>query len=86
MRVSQNFVLREIAGDILLIPVGQTELRGMIQLDPLSRLIYQAAQAGREPEEILRQILAEYEVEEGRAREDLDAALTKMREIGILEP
>ncbi len=85
MKLSNKFVLREIAGDSILIPIGQTDIQGMLLLNPVSMLIYQGLQNGNEPEEILQQIITEYDVEETQAQDNLKETLAQMRELGIIE-
>ena len=73
MELKREFVLREIAGDTLLIPTGRTalDLNGMLTLNELGA-------------EILRRLLAEYEVEEDVLRADVAEFLGKLRALGIL--
>lgn len=85
MKLSNKFVLREIAGDSILIPIGQTDIQGMLLLNPVSMLIYQGLQNGNEPEEILQQIITEYDVEKTQAQDNLKETLAQMRELGIIE-
>ena len=85
MKLSNKFVLREIAGDSILIPIGQTDIQGMLLLNPVSMLIYQGLQNGNEPVEILQQIITEYDVEETQAQDNLKETLAQMRELGIIE-
>ena len=42
MKLRGTFTIREVAGEIIAIPVGNTalELNGMIILNPVSRLIW----------------------------------------------
>lgn len=84
MKLSNKFVLREIAGDSILIPIGQTDIQGMLLLNPVSMLIYQGLQNGDKPEEILQQIITEYDVEETQAQDNLKETLAQMRELGII--
>ena len=85
MKLSNKFVLREIAGDSILIPVGKTDMQGMLLLNPVSMLIYQELQSGKEEGEILERIVAEYDVEEVQAQDDLKEALEQMQKLGIVE-
>mgnify|MGYP002674544147 FL=1 len=84
MKLSNKFVLREIAGDSILIPIGQTDVQGMLLLNPVSMLIYQGLQNGNEPEEILQQIITEYDVEKTQAQDNLKETLAQMQELGII--
>lgn len=85
MKVSNNFVLREIAGDSILIPVGQIDMQGMLLLNPVSMLIYQELQSGKKTEEILQKLVVEYDVGRAQAQDDLEKTLAQMRELGIVE-
>lgn len=46
MQISKNYVLRTIAGDNLLVPLGgsSTETKGMILLNELSLFVYESIQ------------------------------------------
>ena len=85
MKISEKFVLREIAGDSLLIPLDGRGESGMVLLDQLSRLIYESIREGKEDDEILGRILSEYEVDKAEARKDIAETIDRMREIGIIE-
>ena len=49
MQISKNYVLRTIAGDNLLVPLGGsgTETKGMILLNELSLFVYESIQKGQ---------------------------------------
>lgn len=87
MKIKGEFVLREIAGDTILVPVGQTALKmnGMITLDPVSALIWKALEQGTDREAILEQILSRFEVAPETAKADLDEFLTQMQAADLLE-
>lgn len=61
MQLSKNYVLRTIAGDNLLVPLGgsSTETKGMILLNELSLFVYESIQKGQTEDEILSHILDE---------------------------
>ena len=56
----------------------------MLLLNPVSMLIYQGLQNGNEPEEILQQIITEYDVEKTQAQDNLKETLAQMQELGII--
>lgn len=87
MRVSDDFVLRQVADEYLLIPVGQAALRvnGMISVSESGFLLYQKLKTGCAEQELVDLLLSEYEVGEVQAREDVAAFLSKMRALGMLE-
>ena len=87
MKVNGEYVLREIAGEAVLIPTGKRalEFNGIIALNPISADIWKWLQSGKNREEIAAQILEEYEVSEEVALADLDEFLAKLQELDILE-
>lgn len=86
MKINGEFILREIAGDIILVPVGETALNmnGMITLDPVAALIWKGIDSGLSREEILEGILAEYDVEREEAGEDMESFISQMREENLI--
>lgn len=87
MKIKGEFVLREIAGDTILVPVGQTALNmnGMITLDPVAALIWKALEQGQDCKEILEQILNRFDVTEGAAEKDLEEFLAQLEAADLLE-
>lgn len=86
MKINGEFVLRQVAGDSILIPVGETALKfnGIITLDKVGGLIWSALEQGAERETILQQILDRFDVERERAEQDLDEFLGQMEQAGFL--
>lgn len=87
MKLNGEYVLREIAGDAVLIPTGKRalEFNGIIALNPVSAEIWKCLEAGKTRSEILAHILEEYDVCEEVAIADLDEFLGKLQELEILE-
>lgn len=86
MKIKDNFILREIAGEHILIPVGEAALRvhGMVTLSESAVLLYEKLQNECE-EDLVNVLTAEYEVDRDEALRDVKAFLAQMRRVGILE-
>ena len=86
MKVSNQFVLRKIADEHLLIPVGEAaaSVKGLIALSESGMLLYEKLQQGCSRKELVAALTAEYEVSEADAEEDTDAFLNQMRELNML--
>lgn len=86
MKVSNQFVLRIIADDNLLIPVGEAAMsvQGLIALSESGVLLYKKLQNGCSKEELVSAMLAEYEVSEEVAEADIDMFLNQMRQLNML--
>lgn len=82
MKLTSEFILREVAGETILVPVGSTALKfnGIITLEPVGALIWKGLEAGKDRETILEEILDNFEVERQLASDDLDAFLQQLRD------
>lgn len=87
MRVDKEFVLREIAGDYIIIPTGKTvlEFNGLITVNEVGVSIWNMLQKEVTFEELVQGILDEYDVEEAVVREDIREFLDKLIAGGILK-
>lgn len=87
MKLKGEFLVREVAGEIIVIPIGRTALNfnGMICLNAVSAQIWKGLQEGRASNEILETILEEFEVTREEATADLERFLLQLRENDLLE-
>ena len=86
MKLNGTFTLREIAGEILVIPVGKTalNLNGMIILNPVSKVIWECLEKGAQYNEILTAVTDAFEVSAQEAAADLDEFLEALRKQDLL--
>lgn len=86
MRVEKEFVLREIAGDYIIIPTGKTvlEFNGLVTVNEVGVSLWKMLQNEVTFEDLVNGILEEYDVDEETAREDIRDFLDRMIESGIL--
>lgn len=87
MKVEKEFVLREIAGDYIIIPTGKTvlEFNGLITVNEVGVSLWNMLQKDVTFDELVAGILSEYDVEEDIAREDIQEFLNQLVTGGILE-
>lgn len=73
MKVEKEFVLREIAGDYVIIPTGKTvlEFNGLATINEVGAFLWKLLQEEVTEEELVEKVLAEYEVDEETARADI---------------
>lgn len=81
MKINGEFILRQVAGESILVPVGSTALKlnGIITLDPVGAVIWQALETGKEKPAILEEILEKFEVSADVASADLDEFLQMLK-------
>lgn len=86
MRIKGEYVLREIAGDYILVPVGPSalEVNGMITVNEVGVFIWKQLEQGCNYEELLASITAEYEVPDNQAKIDLDEFLARMKDANLI--
>lgn len=87
MKINGEFVLREIAGEFILVPIGSAaqELNGMISVNEIGVFIWRKLEAGCSYEQLLESIIDEYEVSYDTAKSDLDEFLSQMKEAKLIE-
>lgn len=87
MKIKGEFMLRQVAGENILIPVGKTALamNGMIMMDPVGTQIWKGIEKKLSFDEIIEAILARFEVDEKTARADAREFLDKLKESDLLE-
>ena len=87
MKVEKEFILREIAGDYIIIPTGATilEFNGLITVNEVGVFLWNKLQEEITFEELLKSVLDEYDVEEDVAREDIQEFLDQLIKGNILK-
>lgn len=85
MRIKDGFMLREIAGTWVVVPLGArvVEFNGLISLTETSAFIWKLLEEGISKEEILTRILAEYDIDEATANNDLNEFINSGLEKGL---
>lgn len=86
MEIKREFVLREIAGDTLLVPTGKTalDMNGMLTLNDVGAEIWKMLPEAESEEAIVQKLLAEYDAPIETIRSDVSEFLARLRELKIL--
>ena len=87
MKIREGFVVREIAGESVVIALGKASriFNGMIKLNETGRIIWDGLVAGKDKDQIVDSILAEYDVERAVIEADFDKFISTLRGANILE-
>ena len=87
MKLKQEFVLRRVADENILIPITgiDTKFDGIISLTETGVFIWKGLEAGKSREEITADLLNEYEVTQEKAQADVDDLCNQLLVLGILE-
>lgn len=86
MRLKDGFVLRDVAGQTVVIATGEASehFHGMIKLNDTGKAIWQGLAAGKTEAEIAADLTHDFDVDESRAASDVKAFVERMNEQGFL--
>lgn len=86
MTIRKQLVKRTIAGDVILVPVGDAslELKGLLTLNETGERLWDMLPQCDSQEALVQQMLEEYDVEEAVLRADVETFLTRLRQLEIL--
>ena len=86
MKISENFVLRQVADTWVVLPVGQqsVDFNAMLTLNESGAILWRALEQGGDRDALADALLAEYEVDRNTALADVAEFLKKLNEVGIL--
>ena len=86
MNVRKQLVKRTIAGDVILVPVGDSslELKGLLTLNETGERMWDLLLQCDTDEALVQHMLEEYEVDEATLRTDVGEFLTQLRQLEIL--
>ena len=87
MKIVKEFILREIAGECVLVPTGATtqEFNGLITLSDTARFIWEHIEQADSLEDMVQKILEEYEIDEETARKDAIAFIGQLVGAGFVQ-
>ncbi len=86
MRIKNGFVLREVAGQIMVIATGEAskDFHGMIKLNATGKVIWLALQEGLSEHAIAERLQEQFDVDFEKALQDTQTFLKQMEEMGFL--
>ncbi len=85
MKIKDGFLLKEVAGNFVVVPVGDVSFEAMLTLNETGLLIWKLLEDGAEKDTLVKAILSEYDITEELAEKDVEAFLQKLSNAGILE-
>lgn len=87
MKLKNDFVLRQVAGAWVVLPLGAETLNfsGMLQLNDSGVLLWKTLEAGGDKKALVDALLEEYNVTAERAAADVDLFLKKLVDAGCMQ-
>ena len=86
MKRSTDFLLRDVAGTLVIVPVGAavSTFPGMITLNATGAYIWELLETEQTVQSLTDALVAHYEVEKERAQADVEAFLARLQPTGAL--
>ena len=87
MKINENFLLRDVAGNKVVMPVGEAAERipGMIKLNATGAFLFERLLVGADEASLLADMKKEYDVSEEQALSDIRRFIATLKQVGILE-
>ena len=87
MKIREGFLLRNVAGNNVVVPIGQATLdfNGMMSLNETGAFIFSKMLDGTTKDQLIEDLISEYEVEREIAQKDVDDFIKKVEGEGLLE-
>ena len=87
MKIKKGFVLREVGGESVVVHVGEMskQFHGMINLNETGAVLWKFFTEEHTVDEGVNALLAEYDVEESLARNDVEQFVKTITENGFAE-
>lgn len=88
MKRIKEYIRRDIAGEIILVPAGQTaeDFNGMLTVTDSGAFIWEHLEEAHDFNHLVELILEEYEVDRETAAQDASAFLMQMLQAGMVKP
>ena len=86
MKIKEGYVLRQVADNWVVLPVGQNsvDFNGMLSLNESGVLLWKALEQGGDRETLADALLSEYEVDREQALSDVDEFIAALQRVGCI--
>lgn len=86
MKLKEGFLLREVAGRIVVVPEGDVlDLNLMISLNGTGRFLWERLEKGASAQELKDALMEQYNVDEDLADADVTSFVEKLNQHGFLD-
>ncbi len=87
MKIKENFVRREVAGNYVVVALGSAgnNFNGMMKLNSTGNFLWERLESGATREELVLALIDEYEVEKDKAEASADAFVKELERLGCIE-
>ncbi len=87
MKLNENFVLRQVAGTWVVLPLSHdtVDFNGVIRLNGSGAILWKALEQGGDRDALVKALTSHYDVSTEQAAQDVDEFLEMLAKSGCLE-
>ena len=87
MKISENFILKKIIDDYIVVPVGSelVDFNALITLNETGAFLWEALKSESTEDELCSKLCAEYDVDRETAKTDISEFVEKLASAGVLK-
>jgi Coenzyme PQQ synthesis protein D (PqqD). len=87
LKIKEGFMLREVAGQWIVVPLGErvVEFSGIMTLSESGAELWRKMEQSTTQKELIDTILSEYNVDEETAKEDVLEFVNKLKDKNLIE-
>ncbi len=87
MKIKDGYLLREVAGSHIVVPIGEgaMDFSGVISMNEVGAFLWSNMTEDTTKDNLLKAVLAEYDVEESVAKADIDDFIEKLKGADLVE-
>ena len=79
MKIKEGFVLRQVAGDTIVLPAGDLNINAMITLNETGTFLWQKMEQETTVDELVAEVLKVYDTDETTAKAAVEAFVEKLK-------
>ena len=87
MKIKEGFMLRKVATNFVVVPVGaaSVDFNGMLTMNETGAFLFEKLQKGADKEELVEDMLKEYDVDRETATKHIDVFVDKLEGADLFE-
>ena len=86
MKIKNGYIMREVAGENVVIAVGEAarDFKGMIRLNPTGAFLWKLLESDTDENAMLAAMLDKYDIDEDTAKRDITAFISSVKGAGLI--
>jgi hypothetical protein len=85
VKIRDGYLLKEVAGSHIVVPVGDLNFEGLINLNETGALIWGKLENGCSRDELVSTLISEYGIDQETASKDVDAFIEVLRKENLID-